>query len=213
MYTKTQKESLAFWERFAQGYDEHQGTEEYERLACRIASDVGDANRVLDIACGTGIIALEIAKNAGRVEAIDFSSEMITIAWEKARDRHVTNVNFSTQAADRLDFADDLFDAVVVCNSLHVMKEPEQALAEARRVLKADGLLVVSNRCLGQTQQTRTYAQKVIKDRGFPMYHLFTTEDLGDLVQSSGFAVTEQDRLQDRAPMAYLLARPSPTTA
>ena len=45
----------------------------------------------------------------------------------------------------KLRYADDSFDVVIIANALHIIPEPEKALAEMRRVLKKDGILIAPN--------------------------------------------------------------------
>ena len=45
----------------------------------------------------------------------------------------------------KLRYADDSFDVVIIANALHIIPEPERALAEMRRVLKKDGILIAPN--------------------------------------------------------------------
>ncbi len=71
--------------------------------------------RILDIGCGTGSLTLRIAErlaNTGEVWGIDAAGRMIAIARRKAAQRGLA-ARFAVQAAERLDFADASFDAVV----------------------------------------------------------------------------------------------------
>ena len=203
------EEGITFWNKMAATYDEHQYNDNYKRLIQRIARDVGAADRVLDVATGTGIVALAIAQNASTIEAIDYSPEMIGAAQEKATRTATSNVSFAVQGADRLDFPDGVFDAVVICNGLHVMEAPEKALPEARRVLKSKGLLVAPTPCCGETSEASARARQMIAERGFPIRTMFTAEGFRDLVESSSFAVLERDRMPYRMPLEYILARPA----
>ena len=71
------------------------------------------------------------------LEATDFSEEMIRQAKAKT---HSSRLHFSVQDATSLPYAEETFDAAVISNALHIMPEPEKALAEIRRVLKPSGI-------------------------------------------------------------------------
>lgn len=98
---------------------------------------------VLDAACGVGYgIEILAAAGAKSVTGVDLDPEAIAAA--KSR--------FGKDAADlveadlgELPFADDSFDAVVCFETIEHVEEPKRALAELRRVLRADGLLIVSS--------------------------------------------------------------------
>ena len=74
-------------------YDEHQLDDRYRNLIDRIVGDVGQSEKVLDAACGTGIVAFALSKNVKHVEAVDYSAEMIAVAKEKVIEKRVKSVN------------------------------------------------------------------------------------------------------------------------
>jgi ubiquinone/menaquinone biosynthesis C-methylase UbiE len=189
-------ENVGFWDAWAlHGYDDGMQNENYQVMSRRIAADVGSVDCALDVATGTGLAAFELARNVAKVEAIDFAPEMINVAQRKAREMGVSNVRFYVQSAYELAFPNHVFDAVVILGALHCMLRPEQALAEARRVLKPDGLIVVPTPCHGESQETLIQIQKIMES-GFNDYQLFSGDRLAELVRKCGFAVTERDKLE-----------------
>lgn len=131
------------WNRFSSIYDRFIKKDEaaYQKVIQRISQVLNPEDHVLEIATGTGIIALGLACRIKCIEAIDFSPDMIVVACKKARRSSITNINFSVADAYDLPYAADSFDAVIIANTLHIMPEPEKALAEIRRILKPEGLL------------------------------------------------------------------------
>ena len=99
--------------------------------------------RTLDAACGEGYGASILARTAGAVEAVDISAEAI----EHARKRygHFENINYQVADCTSLRFADNEFDRVVSFETLEHLAEQDQLLAEFRRVLKPDGVLILSS--------------------------------------------------------------------
>ena len=97
------------------------------------------AKTVLELATGTGLIAKHIVNAAAHIEATDASPEMIL---EAKQDNQSAKLHFSVQDMFRLPYADKSFDVVIVSNALHIVPQPEKALAEIRRVLKDDGVLI-----------------------------------------------------------------------
>jgi ubiquinone/menaquinone biosynthesis C-methylase UbiE len=103
--------------------------------------------RVLDVACGTGLVTFEAARQVGAggsVVGIDISGEMVLAAAHTACERLAGNVHFQRMDAELLAFADASFDVVVCALGLMYMPEPEQALREMRRVLKPGGRLLLA---------------------------------------------------------------------
>jgi SAM-dependent methyltransferase len=90
--------------------------------------------RVLDIACGTGVAAAEAARRGAHVSGLDFSPEMLAQATKLHRD-----VDFREGDAEHLPFEGNTFDAAVSNFGLHHCERPQNAIAEAHRVLRPDG--------------------------------------------------------------------------
>jgi ubiquinone/menaquinone biosynthesis C-methylase UbiE len=104
--------------------------------------ELGDlrGRRVLDIGCGTGRLAAALAEEArAKVWGIDESSEMVAVARETVP----AGVGIRRGAAEQLPFRDDWFDRVTMSLVIHLVDRP-RALAEARRVVPADGRVAIS---------------------------------------------------------------------
>ena len=101
--------------------------------------------RVLDLGCGTGVVALAAAARGFRVVGVDHSPDMLEIARRKARDAGLADaVAFEVGEADHLRFGENEFDGVTCQGLLHHLPELGPCLAEASRVLKPGGFLYVS---------------------------------------------------------------------
>ncbi|WP_433198728.1 demethylmenaquinone methyltransferase [Nocardia sp. CA-107356] len=112
------------------------GQDRYWRWAVRKALAPRPGERVLDLAAGTGISTLDLAKSGAWCLAADFSQGML--AAGKFRD-----VPMVAADATALPFADNSFDGVTISYGLRNISESEQALREMLRVTKPGGRLVV----------------------------------------------------------------------
>lgn len=122
------------------------------RAADRTALGPGDA--ALDVCCGTGDLALELARRVqpgGRAIGCDFSEPMLDLAREKAERRGAEGVRFEWADALRLPYDAARFDAVTVGFGVRNLSDLDAGLAEMARVLRPGGRLVV----LEITQPTR----------------------------------------------------------
>jgi demethylmenaquinone methyltransferase/2-methoxy-6-polyprenyl-1,4-benzoquinol methylase len=98
---------------------------------------------ILDVACGTGDLSLELQENAkASVVGSDFCRPMLTIAREKTAVAGM-NVPYVEGDALGLPFGDDSFDAVTIAFGLRNLASFGDGLKELRRVLKPGGRLVV----------------------------------------------------------------------
>jgi ubiquinone/menaquinone biosynthesis C-methylase UbiE len=98
------------------------------------AAEVTGGTRVLDIACGPGYAA-EAARSRGAIPTgVDFSAEMVRIAKQRNAD-----IEFQEGDAQALDFDADTFDVVVMNFGLLHLPKPQEAFAEASRVLRSGG--------------------------------------------------------------------------
>jgi demethylmenaquinone methyltransferase/2-methoxy-6-polyprenyl-1,4-benzoquinol methylase len=102
------------------------------------AAVVGHGDRVLDVCCGTGDLALAAAEAGGEVTGLDFSEPMLARARAKA-----PQIEWVEGDALALPFADGSFDAVTIGFGLRNLADEERGLAELRRVLRPGGKLAI----------------------------------------------------------------------
>ena len=109
--------------------------------------------RLLDIASGDGVMAELLAARAVSIDCIDVS-ERVVEAGRKRVDK-LDQVRFHQGDMHALPFDDGSFDTVLLLHALTYSDQPEQALSEARRVLRKDG------RLLGATLAEHPYRNEV----------------------------------------------------
>ncbi len=155
---------------------------------------------VADIGCGEGYLTLEAARWARSVVAIDRSDEVLERAKALARRRRVTNVTWKKGDLAKVPLRDESVDVALLSQSLHHATHPERALAEATRVVKPTGRVLVLD--------LREHDQAWVRNR-FGDRHLgFTTSGLESLLRDAGLADVRVSVGASKAgdPFAVLIA-------
>lgn len=98
---------------------------------------------VVDFGCGTGVLSVAMARWARRVTAVDQSADALAQAEERATRAGLRNILFLREDLHALSLGDNKKDLVVISQSLHHVEQPEAVLAEAHRILKPGGKVVV----------------------------------------------------------------------
>jgi ubiquinone/menaquinone biosynthesis C-methylase UbiE len=179
-------------------------------------ADLQAGERVLDVACGTGVIArlaAEAIGPAGMITAIDLAPDMIEVARatpapaEPAIDWHVGD-------AATLPFPDNTYDAVLCQMGLMFMADRAAAVAEMRRVLVPDGRVVLNTPGAIQSVfeiMERALVEHISADLGGFVRAVFSMHDpeaLATLLRDAGLrdvtATVEQATLRLPAPAEFL---------
>lgn len=141
--------SDGFWDLYSRVYDSVYHLIPYRGLLWQAyeALSLGPGMRVLDAGCGTGNFEHFISgKNPPDIEidALDASAGMLARARKKCRS--LGYVRFSAGDLNgALPFADATFDRIVTINVLYALDDPDCVILELLRVLKPDGVLVISS--------------------------------------------------------------------
>lgn len=155
---------------------------------------------VLELATGTGLIASHIINAAEQIEATDASEEMIHLAKEANRS---SKLHFSVQDMFHLPYADHSFDVAIVSNALHIVPQPEKALAEACRVLKDDGLLIAPTFTHGDNTLWGQVQSFFMRLSGFPLRSRWTCEEYLAFLRQCGWRVRTSRVLPASFPLTY----------
>ncbi len=195
------RNSQNFWDKNAGRYDRFMRKDRaaYDEMH-ELIRPVVKAKTVLELATGTGMIAKNIVNAAVHIEATDASAEMIA---EAKRDNHSTKLHFSVQDMFRLPYTEESFDVVIVSNALHIVPQPEKALAEIHRVLKDDGVLIAPT----FTHAGNSFSGKVkaffMKLAGFPLHSKWTSADYLSFLRENGWTVRKSTVLKTSFPLTY----------
>ena len=195
------KKSENFWNRNAKRYDRFMRKDRaaYEKLY-ELIRPVVKARTVLELAAGTGLIAKNIVRAASHIEVTDASEEMIT---EAKRNNRSAKLYFSVRDMFCLPYADKSFDVVIVSNALHIVPQPEKALAEIRRVLKDDGVLIAPTFTHGNSTLRGRLKLFFMKLAGFPLNSRWSSADYLAFLRQNGWTVRKSAVLKASFSLTY----------
>ncbi|HEX6110809.1 MAG TPA: methyltransferase domain-containing protein [Geminicoccaceae bacterium] len=158
--------------------------------------------RVLDVACGTGLVSFRAAEAVGAAGAVvgtDISGEMVEMARRGAALRELANVTFERGDAEALPLPDAAFDAAVCGLGLMYVPDPVRALCEMRRLLRPGGRAAAAvwgaRRKCGWADIFPITDARVASDVCPMFFHLGTKDMLARTFEAAGFADVRWRRL------------------
>jgi len=152
--------------------------------------------RVLDVACGTGVVAFDAAARVspgGAVVGVDLSGRM------------PANVRFERMDGERLELPDNSFDVALCCLGLMYMPSPELAMLEMRRILRPGGRIILAvwgdrSRC-GWAELFPIVSSEIASDVCPLFFRLGQSDLLAGACSNAGFDVIVHSRVT--VPLVY----------
>ncbi len=160
------------------------------------------SGKLLEVPVGTGILTMPLYQTLPQADitCLDYSSDMIGQAQEKAERLHLENVTFRQGDVGALPFADGAFDIVLSLNGFHAFPDKEAAYREVFRVLKSGGTFCGCFYVAGECKQSDWFVRHIYEKTGFftPPYEtvsslkarlegMYTDVDRGNLKSMAWF--------------------------
>lgn len=197
--------NAAFWDRAAPKYakDPISDPAAYAATLQRMREILQPAHRVLELGCGTGSTALELAGGVDQYLGTDVSPQMIAIAQAKPSD--APQPSFAVQPADQLPRGP--FDVVLALNLLHLLPDLEAVVARIFDALPAGGLFIAKTGLLKDGAWFLPWIIPVMRAVGKAPYvrNLSQPEMLG-ILRAAGFTVEETVLQPGMAPRLFTVA-------
>jgi ArsR family transcriptional regulator len=162
---------------------------------------------IADLGCGEGYLTIEASRFAKRVIAIDRSEAVLEKARASAKRRRVTNVVWKRGEIEKLPLADASVDVALLSQSLHHAADPSRAIAEAVRIVRPGGRVLLL--------ELRRHEEEWVRDRLGDTWLGFDDKDLKTLLEDAGLTgvkITVGAR-RARDPFTVLIASGVKTAA
>lgn len=201
-----------FWDRSSKSYAKSRISDQagYERTLQRTSALLKPTDRVLELGCGTGTTALQLASGVENYLATDISAGMIAIADEKLAATPIPGLAFRAAAAEALASEAARFDTVLGFNYLHLVRDLPGTLHSIHALLAPGGLLITKTPCLGDMNPLIRLALPLMQMVGkAPYAGVFSAQELSDLITAAGFEVvsTERHASKGKDSRPFIVAR------
>lgn len=197
-----------FWNSKAQDYDKVVNKffpKIYEAILANLVQDVGQSKKVLEVATGTGTLAVKLSDYVSHITAIDIAPEMLNVAKAKSVQMQKNNIDFEIGDVCNLKFDDKSFDTVVASNVLHLLFHPQLALQEMRRVLYDTGKIIAPTFCHGENFRSKMLSG-LLALLGQKTKSRWSQKSFKKFVEDNGFAITKEIYVDDKIPLVYIVA-------
>lgn len=200
-----------FWNMRSRNYDTQVGPHyqaAYDKTVKNTLKYLKSTDRVLEFACGTGIVTFQVAPHVDQVRAIDISDEMVEKAQRKASELKLSNVEISQTGIFDACLEEESFDAVMAFNVLCYLDDRPEVLARIRSLLKPGGMFLSATDCLGQ-KFTKVGFKKFVKSHTgkMPYVAFDSMKKLERAIADAGFTVLERENLFPAPPNLFVAAK------
>ena len=204
-------EKETYWSKFANDLEERTnyvvGKNDIEVIKTFL-TEQKTLGKTLELGCGNGTYSKILIREAEYLTATDFSDEMVAVAKERLKG--VENVSVEKANCFNLSYPDSSFNTVFMANLLHIIREPEKAVAEGKRVLKKNGKLIV----ISFTTEGMTFFNKLgmiyryLKTYGkpSPTAQTLTVQKTRDMVKNCGFEIEEAKLIGNKSKAIFIIA-------
>ena len=183
-----------------------------EWLVKAVASSARE--RVLDLACGPGIVAEAVSPHVRQVVGIDVTPEMIRLAEARLVKARQPNAYFGIGSAEALPFAENEFDQVITRLSLHHFTDVGAVLAEVRRVLRPVGNLIVADVVSSEDPEESALHNSLERLRDPTHVRMLAPSELRNIIRVAGFSLVSEDAWEQQRSFpewAQIIANPART--
>lgn len=178
-----------FYQQTSRDYDQHmKETGHYlaqQKIVKKLQNEIYEP--ILDLACGPGYLLSLLSKKYGKINANDFSNEMILLAKSRLG-KNGKKIHFTNDNAEQLAHYDKKFKTILCCNLFYYIKNTNKALKRWKQLLgKNDRLILIEEYPFKKPDESTMdkHARKLMK-----LIKPVSTEQIVKKIESNGFKLT-----------------------
>ena len=195
-----------FWDKAAGFYDLFENVyngKVNRELVTVVAEEIESTDRVLECACGTGMISKGIAVKCQSLVATDFSDGML----KQAAKNLVAYENVKVRRADitAIRSKEESFDKVVAGNVIHLLEDPYQALDELLRVCKKGGKVIIPTYVNNENAGEPGIFIKILEKFGANFKQQFDVNSYREFFVKAGYTDIEYKVVYGKMPCAVAI--------
>jgi ubiquinone/menaquinone biosynthesis C-methylase UbiE len=158
-------------------------------VGARFGGALGKAarGRLIDVACGPGVVTAALAPAAASVVAFDATEQMLEKARARCAKAGLSNVEFKSGDAEHLPFADGAFDGAVTRAALHHFADPQRAISEIFRVLRRGGTAVFADVTSSESHDESRLHNAIERLRDPSHVRMLPASELDSYARRAGF--------------------------
>ena len=195
-----------FWDKVAVLYDLFEkiyNGKVNRELCSEVAELIEENDRVLECACGTGMITKYVAPRCKELIATDFSTGMLKQAKKNCKD--FQNVKLRKANIMELKCKDEAFDKVIAGNVIHLLDEPYEALAELYRVCKKGGQIIIPTYINNENKGKPSFLVTALEKFGAGFKCQFDLENYKLFFEKAGYTDVNYKVVSGKMPCAIAI--------
>ncbi len=202
--------STTMWDQRARKYDDaiKNHDDVYDKTIKSTQALLSRSDVVLDFACASGEISLDIATYIQRIHGIDTSAKMIELAKKKSLDRQVDNTSFDQIDVFDPNLASYSFSAIIAFSIFHLVDDAQKVLTRLNDLMAVGGWLITQTPCLGERGWFfRSLIGLAQKTGVAPYIRSMTITELESLVSGSDFEILDTKVWDEKNAIYWIVAR------
>ncbi len=171
----------------------------HAKLKKLIEAQIDSGDKILECACGNGMLTEVIAKRCKEVVATDVSKKMLMVA--KRNLKKFNNVKWEEGDILNISYSDNTFDKVIAGNVIHLLDDPAKAVKELVRVCVPNGIVIIPTYMNKRVKKPKTIIKK-INNAGADFKQYFSIDTYKEFFINEGYSNVEVKYIDGKIPNA-----------